>query len=59
LPLSYRAGEDRLRQDLGFEVDERLTLRHLAAHVSAAQYQALVTRYEVALRQAVDADLPG
>jgi hypothetical protein len=54
----YRAGEERLRQDLGFEVDERLTLRHLAAHVSAAQYQALVARYEAALREAVEADVP-
>jgi hypothetical protein len=32
----YREGEATLRADLGFEVDERLTLRHLAAHVSAA-----------------------
>jgi hypothetical protein len=54
----YRAGEDRLRQDLGFEVDERLTLRHLAAHVSAAQYEVLRADYEAALQVEVDADVP-
>jgi len=33
--FGYPEGERRLRHDLGFEVDEKLTLRHLAAHVSA------------------------
>jgi hypothetical protein len=53
-----REGARRLRADLGFEVDEALTLRHLAAHVSAARYAALVTAYEAHLRQAVEADIP-
>jgi len=43
---------------LGFEVGESLTLRHLAAHVSAEQYQALVAAYTAHLQQAGDADVP-
>src|SRR5882724_12351699 len=39
--FGYAEGERRLRHDLGFEPDERLTLRHLAAHVTAAQAQTL------------------
>jgi hypothetical protein len=54
----YREGERRLRADLGFEVDERLTLRHLAAHVSAAQYEVLRADYEAHLQAEVDADVP-
>jgi hypothetical protein len=53
----YREGERRLRQDLGFEVDEALTLRHLSAHVPVERYQALMATYEAALRQAVESDV--
>jgi hypothetical protein len=56
--FGYPAGETRLRQDLGFEPDEKLTLRHLAAHVPVDQYAALRSTYEAELRQAVEADLP-
>jgi hypothetical protein len=56
--FGYQEGEATLRADLGFEVDERLTLRHLAAHVTAAQYQALRADYEAALQAEVDADVP-
>jgi hypothetical protein len=56
--FGYRAGEARLRQGLGFEVDEALTLRHLAAHTTAAQYAALHAAYEAHLREAVEADVP-
>jgi hypothetical protein len=55
--FGYREGERRLRQDLGFEVDERLTLRHLAAHVSAARYEVLRAEYEAHVKTAVDADV--
>jgi hypothetical protein len=56
--FGFAEGERRLRHDLGFEPDERLTLRHLCAHVTAERYQALVTAYE-AQRQAEDAsDVP-
>ena len=56
--FGYREGERRLRQDLGFEPDESLTLRHLAAHVTVAQYTTLRATYEAALREAVEADVP-
>jgi hypothetical protein len=56
--FGFAEGERRLRHDLGFEVDERLTLRHLCAHVTAAQYQALTEAYRAVLQQAVDADVP-
>jgi hypothetical protein len=56
--FGYPKGDRRLRQDLGFEPDEKLTLRHLAAHVSVAQYAALMTRYGAELRQQVEADGP-
>jgi hypothetical protein len=56
--FGYAEGERRLRHDLGFEPDERLTLRHLAAHVSVEQYQALRDSYTAVLKQAVDADVP-
>jgi hypothetical protein len=56
--FGYAEGERRLRQDLGFEVEEALTLRHVAAHVAVDQYQALVTTYEAALRQEGHADVP-
>jgi hypothetical protein len=42
----------------GGEVDERLTLRHLAAHVSADQYATLRAADEAALRDAVEAAVP-
>jgi hypothetical protein len=56
--FGYAEGERRLRHDLGFEVDERLTLRHLAAHVTTERYQTLMERYTAVLKQAVDADVP-
>jgi hypothetical protein len=56
--FGYVEGSRRLRQDLGFEPEESLTLRHLAAHVSVAQYQTLMDAYGQVLRQAVEADLP-
>jgi hypothetical protein len=40
--FGYSEGERRLRHDLGFKPDERLTLRHLAAHVTTEQYQTLI-----------------
>jgi hypothetical protein len=56
--FGYREGERRLRADLGFEPDESLTLRHLAAHVTVAQYETLLATYQ-AQRQAEDAhDVP-
>ncbi len=56
--FGYAEGERRLRHDLGFEPDERLTLRHLCAHVTADQYQALMDSYTAILRQAVERDVP-
>jgi hypothetical protein len=56
--FGYAEGERRLRHDLGFEPDERLTLRHLAAHVTTEQYQALMDAYTAILKQGVDADIP-
>jgi hypothetical protein len=56
--FGYAVGEQRLRADLGFEVDEKLTLRHLAAYVTVEQYQTLMDGYTAILRQAVEADLP-
>lgn len=56
--FGYQEGERRLRADLGFEVDERLSLRHLCAHVSVAQYQTCMDAYGQVLRQAVEADRP-
>jgi hypothetical protein len=56
--FGYAEGERRLRHDLGFEPDERLTLRHLAAHVTTERYQTLMDSYTAALRQQVDADVP-
>jgi|SRR5882724_3399207 len=58
MAFGYPEGEKRLRHDLGFEVGERLTLRHLAAHVTAARYQTLMDAYGQVLQQAVEADLP-
>jgi hypothetical protein len=55
--FGYREGERRLRADLGFEPDEALTLRHLAAQVPPARYQALLAAYQAALRQAVESDV--
>jgi hypothetical protein len=56
--FGYPEGERRLRADLGFEPDERLTLRHLVAHVTVAQGQTLIDGYAAILREAVEADLP-
>jgi hypothetical protein len=56
--FGFADGERRLRQDLGFAEDERLTLRHLCAHVTVAQAQTLMGGYTALLRQAVEADLP-
>jgi hypothetical protein len=56
--FGYAAGERRLRADLGFETDESLTLRHLSAHVTVEQWQALMAAYESHLRQEVEADVP-
>jgi hypothetical protein len=56
--FGYAEGERRFRRDLRFEVDEALTLRHLAAHVTAEAYQTLVATYEAILRQEGNADVP-
>jgi hypothetical protein len=56
--FGFAEGERRLRHDLGFEPDERLTLRHLCAHVTADQYQALTAAYTAVLGQQADADVP-
>jgi hypothetical protein len=56
--FGYQEGERRLRADLGFEPDEKLTLRHLAAHVTVEQYQTLMDGYTAILRQEVAADVP-
>jgi hypothetical protein len=56
--FGFAEGEHRLRADLGFEPDEKLTLRHLAAHVTVAQYQTLMDGYQASLQQAVAADVP-
>ena len=56
--FGYVEGERRLRADLGFEPEERTTLRHLAAHVSAEQHQRLVSAYTAHLEQQVAADVP-
>jgi hypothetical protein len=55
--FGYVEGERRLRHDLGFEVDERLTLRHLAAHVRPEVAVALLATYEAALRAQVEDDV--
>jgi hypothetical protein len=56
--FGYPESERRLRHDLGFEPDERLTLRHLCAHVTIEQYQALTEGYTAIVQQAVEADVP-
>jgi hypothetical protein len=56
--FGYGPGEQRLRADLGFEPDERLSLRHLSAHVSVEQYERLRQAYEAHLRAEVEADVP-
>jgi hypothetical protein len=56
--FGYAEGERRLRADLGFEVDERLSLRHLAAHVPVARYEALVAAYTARLQAVVERDVP-
>jgi hypothetical protein len=49
----------RLRADLGFEPEEKRTLRHLAAHVMVAQYETLTGTYTAMLTQDMAADGPG
>ena len=56
--FGYPESERRLGHDLGFEPDERLTLRHLCAHVTVEQYQALTESYMAILQQEVAADVP-
>jgi len=56
--FGYTEGSRKLRADLGFEVDEQLTLRHVVAHVTVEQYQTLMDAYAQVLRQAVEADVP-
>jgi hypothetical protein len=56
--FGYIEGERRLRADLGFEPDEKLSLRHLAAHVSVARYETLLASYRASLQQEVEADVP-
>jgi hypothetical protein len=56
--FGYAEGERRLRHDLGFEVDERLTLRHLCAHVPAERYQTLIDGYTAHLTAEGNADVP-
>ena len=56
--FGYPKSERRRRHDQGFEPDERLTLRHLCAHVTVDQYQALTASYTGILQQAVEADVP-
>jgi hypothetical protein len=56
--FGYAEGERRLRHDLGFEPDERLTLRHLCAHVTVEQYQTLMDANRALVRQAGEADVP-
>jgi hypothetical protein len=56
--FGYAEGERRLRHDLGFELDERLTLRHLCAHVTAEQAQALLDGYTAIVQQAGATDVP-
>jgi hypothetical protein len=51
-------GEQRLRADLGFEPGEKLTLRHLCAHVTLAQAQPLLEAYAATLWAQVEADVP-
>jgi hypothetical protein len=47
-----------LRTDLGFESDEKLTLRHLAMPVSVGQYQTLLEGYTALLKQRVEVNVP-
>jgi hypothetical protein len=56
--FGYPEGERRLRHDLGFEPDERLTLRHLCTHVTVDRYQTLTEGYAAIVQQAVEADVP-
>jgi hypothetical protein len=48
--FGYAEGERQLRHDLGFEPDERLTLRHLAAHITTERYQTLMDSYTAILK---------
>lgn len=48
--FAYPEADRRLRADLGFDVDESLSLRHLVAHVTVAQAQALMARYAALLK---------
>jgi hypothetical protein len=55
--FGYREGARRLRADLGFEPDEQLSLRHIAAHTPVDTYARLVAAYEAALRREVESDV--
>jgi hypothetical protein len=54
----YQEGARRLRADLGFEPDEALSLRHLAAHVSTERSQALLAAYAAVQREDGARDVP-
>jgi hypothetical protein len=56
--FGYAASERRLRHALGFEPDERTTLRHLCAPVRIEQYEALVVAYMVYLQATAETDAP-
>jgi hypothetical protein len=58
MAYGFAAGERRLRQDLGLDEGKPLTLTRLQAHVTAAQYQALMDGYAQVLRQEVESDVP-
>lgn len=58
MAFGYAEGERRLRADLGFEVEEKLTLRHIAAHTGVDRFEALVAAYTAHLQAAVETDVP-
>jgi hypothetical protein len=46
-------GERRRRADLGFEVDKKLTLRHIAVHTPVEQDETLLAAYAARWQAAV------
>jgi len=54
----YAAGERQLRADLGLADEAWLTLMRIVAHCAPERYAVLIQTYEVALRQAVEVDVP-
>jgi hypothetical protein len=56
--FGYEESARRLRADLGFEVDESLTQRHIAAHTPAERFEALRAVYEARLQATATADGP-